>query len=306
MDNNRFLTLLIGVMIAGLILASCVPIFNDLKTSMGTAQMNTTENYNAVYTESLSSDVVMELGSDNQLLVNGEEVNPALDLTETVLVTNEFVITYSGTELTFLGLSGGTLSKITVHPNGTYDVIKTDDTTSSGTGVEVIIYPDNNGKYGAFVQGIGHEPFWLDNDATCYLSFLSGGVTDNDNVDHYVNCLYSATNDTIETQWRTIYSLEDPSDSWVELPSVLTVNEPYTKEVGDLAVKWSTNNYTATFTNDSGDFDKTIGSPIVYAPLEYHILTENNSVTYTIVSLIPLIAGVGLLMFAVAYFLNRY
>lgn len=298
--NNKLLTLIItlvvGIILTGSIL---VPAIEDTKHSIASTAQNTTENYNAVYTTALESDVVVELDENNKLLVNNVEVNPALDMTETVVVTNQFVITYSGTALTFLGLSGGTLSKITMHPDGSYDVVKADSTTASGTGVEVIIYPDNNGKYGAFVQGAGHEDFWLDNGATAYISFLSGGITDDASVDHYVNTLYSATNSNFEGEWNTIYSLEDPSGSWVDLPSKLKLNEPYTKEVGEYAVHWGTNGFTATFTNDSGDFDATVGSPIVYAPLEYHYLAEKDDAVYSLIGVIPVMVVIALLMVAI-------
>lgn len=295
----KVISLVVGLAIGALLMTGLVvPLVNDGQYAIGTATLNSTENFNAVYTTALENDIVVELGDNDELLVNNVEITPALDLTETVVVTNQFVITYSGTELTFLGLSGGTLSKITMHPDGSYDVVKTDDSTGSGTGVEVIIYPDNNGKYGAFVQGTGHEDFWLDNGATAYLSFLSGGVTDNANVDHYVNCLYSATNKNFEGEWNTIYSLEDPAGSWVDLSSKLKINEPYTKEVGEYAVHWSTNTFTATFTNTSGDFDKTVGSPIIYAPLEYHVLEEQDAASYSLLKAIPIVAFVALIAFA--------
>lgn len=282
----------VGVLVFSALL---VPIVNDAQYSTATATLNATENFNAVYTENLETDITVELDTDNNLVVNGAIITPALDLTETVVVTNQFVITYDGSALTFLGLSGGSLTSIAIHPDGTYDVVKTDNSTFTGTGVNVIIYPDNNGKYGAFVQGNGHESFWLDNGKTAYLSFLSGGVTDNNEIDHYVNCLYSATNENYETVWHTIYSLEDPAGSWVDLPSTLKLNQPYTKEVGDFAVKWDTNNYTVTFTNDSGEFDKIVGSPIVYAPLEYHYLAEKDGALYTMIGVIPLIVIIGLI-----------
>lgn len=282
----------VGVLVFSALL---VPIVNDAQYSTATATLNTTENFNAVYTENLETDIAVGLDADNKLVVNGAIITPALDLTETVIVTNQFVITYDGAALNFLGLSGGSLTNITIHPGGTYDGVKTDNNTFTGTGVNVVIYPDNNGKYGAFVQGNGNESFWLDNGKTAYISFLSGGVTDNNGNNHYVNCLYSATNENYETVWNTVYSLEDPDGAWVDLPSTLKLNQPYTKEVGDFAVKWDTNNYTATFTNESGDFDKVVGSPIVYAPLEYHYLAEKDGALYSMIGVIPLIVIVGLI-----------
>lgn len=281
----------VGVLVFSALL---IPIVNDAQYSTATATLNTTENFNAVYTENLETDITVGLDADNHLLVNGAIITPALALTETVVVTNQFVITYDGSALTFLGLSGGSLTNITIHPDGTYDGVK-NNSAFTGAGVNVVIYPDNNGKYGAFVQGAGHESFWLDNGETAYISFLSGGITDNNENNHYVNGLYSATNKNYETVWNTIYSVENTAGSWVDLPSTLKLNQPYSKEVGNFAVKWDTNSYTATFTNDSGEFDAVVGSPIVYAPLEYHYLAEKDGALYSMIGVIPLIVIVGLI-----------
>lgn len=315
MDTGKFIGLLVFFLVGALVLVAFVPVIQETTSATDTFT-------NAGY---YSMD---ELGQDAELTISWDKSTPmiltvgetAVDMTDlpksrsyTIIGSSDFVVRYDkindtsvviqgynndndyfnvgdGTEVTITVSSGS----VTCHSNRT-DISGGLTTEYTFTDVAYALNPLGNGTY-SYIMKDAAQTAYVKGDSVIY--FL--GVT-NVTPTEVIGVYASGTLDdgmTVETaairNVTTVDSYTDPVPTYTEVNGY---KDLYALEKYEFTINYdSTESYDVTYSYFIVPYEVT-------AEKEYHADTT----LATVINLLPLIAGIGLLMFLIGEFLyTRY
>lgn len=302
MDTNKWITLTIGFLVGAIILASFVPVVTSTQETIGEPITYTNPTF-AVYKEVEAGDVLkctstfVDGTRTNVWTLNDQVVNPVMGsyawnpgvLSDGLYIGvfgadnnnlgNYYVMTDSTHTQRYLGAATSTNPNVEytiTFENGTVSVIKdaSEEIVTAPYTWAYCICPLADGEYcSAVADGTGYV--YANSDVTMCGAYTSGEL---DTTYYYHNGVnYTGSDFEMET----------------------TINKTL--------VDGTTDVYTASVSVSmtDGDTSETFVPYRVLVPYEVSGHATKGAM-YDIYGLLPLIAGVGLLMSAVVYFLRRY
>lgn len=312
MDTGKFVGLLLAFLVGALVLTAFVPIIDSTQHTIEKT-INQNEGYNHTM-DLIEDDVIIEIdytngGSEIEVTVGTETMDVDVSTASNVRtflfysdvcmlwvdrVANANVPVYA---LKSTGYTGNlsTTTSVFEYDSTTKEVTLTINGTETFNDIVekfAYVYTADNGKYGFFNYGTNIT--LGENDSL--EMFTSGGWWDITIVAYESTAKewYKSTTTPIEGMVITSDSVPDEYPATMSNVWIKNDNGTYTR-----------NSATVTVSYNDGDNEVTSNkSAHVIASIEY-VSYEDNP-TSDVVGLLPLIAGVGMLIWAVAYFLRRY
>lgn len=287
----------LSILVAVIIVATvAIPIVEDSSKEIRTSQNNVAEKY--MMAESTTGEITIEAtATTGTFLINGESKTFSEgDYSDfyCVLTNNLIVILNSTTSYVYFeGLSAGsmdlrTTGKVTINNDGWTVFSGITSNTYTGT-YEWVCYPNDNGNYGLY-RFTGNT--YVDNDAMVFalkevVSSSTEGTMTNPAV------IWSGSingGDNTKYAWNSKTS--PPTD-------VTDATETYIKytEKGEISTKIS--GVVCKYG------DNTTGIATVIIPIEYHVITENDSAMISILQIVPLLLLIVPVMMAVRMYSSR-
>lgn len=314
MDTGKFVGLLVAFLVGALVLTAFVPIIDSTQHTI-----EKTINQNEGYTHTMDlidDDVTIEIdytngGSEIDVTVGTTSMNvdvSTVNNTRTFLFYSDVCMLWVdrvsavNTPVYCLKSTGytGNLSRATSVFE--YDS-STKEVTLTVSGVETFsdtvekfayVYSADTGKYGFFNNSDSIPVTINANDV--FETFYAGGwwawsvVAYSSTAEEWFN----SANTPIEGIVISSANSPDEYAATISAPWIDNGNGTYTRDGAVAHIEY----------NDSEDEQTLDYHLCVIAPIEY-VSYEDNP-TSDIVGLLPLIAGVGMLIWAIAYFLRRY
>lgn len=290
MDVKNLIMAIIGIVIAGLMIgAALLPAVDSAtKTNMDVEQ-NTTMYYSALkdYGEEL---VITPTGEG--LVIDGESYATAR------ITSDNYFISYfphsTWFECNFYSLEYGKLSGVdlvTLHKNGTITVT-IDETNYTTTIIPKFTFvTDKDGDWGEF-RNTTLSVTYGQKTYACHIKGISSSEVPYDVFwsGEFINGV------AISASAHTFSN--DDSSIIAPIDDFSIVDENITRENGHYdmhsSVKFTLG--TSTYQDDFG---------YVFAPIEYKVETQEQSIVNSIFALIPLIASAGLVMAGIYVFISR-
>lgn len=312
MDTGKFVGLLVAFLVGALVLTAFVPIIDSTQHTIEKT-INQNEGYNHTM-DLISDDVTIEINYSNgastidvTVGTTTKEVDVSTTATPRTLlfysdicmlfvdrIANENAPVYAVKSTGYTGNLSNATSVFTYNNTTKAVTLVVGDVETYTDTVEkfAYVYDGNAGKYGFFDTNANPT---VNKDATIEVMSL-GGWWANSIVTYTATgqAWYNST--TTPIQGMVITAPATPEEYSATITGTWTDN-------GNKTYTRSSNLLNASY-ND-GETDKTLSqTSVTIAPIEYVSYEEN--ATSDIVGLLPLVAGVGMLIWAVAYFLRRY
>lgn len=296
MDNKLIygtVMILVSVILVGSLL---VPII-DNPAIMKVKAINTNENAEYQLSQDFSTEIVIEVS--NGAITNGEQItptnNPAINVFSDTF-TCAWYKSMTTVDICDIGLGViKNVTKIEIHPDGSYDFTKSDTTVvSSVTPLTWVFYPAVDGDYGAFTMTA-----IIDNDNTWWATRGSIGASPW----YYMILNLECDEDSITATQH--YLAKTASDTFVEVPVTAEYNdyEP-TSSIDGLSYIVSNPQVIRTATVDDTDYEKTEALIPIIAPMEYHYYIDQ-PMEDSIYGIIPVIMIVAILLASVKMFIVK-
>lgn len=305
MDTGKFVGLLVAFLVGMLVLVAFVPIINETTTATKTfendgvfnyGKFTPTDTYELIYTQ-----------TDGSITANGEVVTPISGVSLTnygnysVIASDNVLLRYganqSGYYIQLIGndsggnnvLTGGVSCTATITGGKlSVSVVSSENVTTTKTFDFTELYAIVSDKDVA-VMKVSSDSVYIKGDSELYGSGL-----------------------TTVSSWNNMFHIEGTYDDGI------TITSPNLTTATFDNIKWNivpVSGYEDLYQLTSIEFDITNNDTTVHATYSYfgvpsEVTAEKSihpdSALTVIIDLLPLIAGIGLLMGAVAYFLRRY
>lgn len=305
MDTRSITAVIVGLMVSGLILVAFVPIFTEV-----TATEKTFTNDGYFYVEKISADDTNEIvftyeylgpaSSDVSFTYNGEPMDltgyPSAftivtNLTDYAVrcganeyigiqtIGNDFAMGGHNTKSSTLTIASGTI---------TFTTVSSTDVTATKTAsyTELWVYSDTPTDY---VMKKSDEVAYITPDT----EYIACGVTS-------------------MTAWNTVISLSgnyEDFDATIIYPPNLTTtvtNKAIVEEEVDGYIDlYALDKLTFTINDGTTSVDAIYSYFIVPSEVTVELSVHGDDVFNTVINIIPLLAGVGLLMAGIYYFISR-
>lgn len=310
MDTKSIIAVIVGLMVAGLILVAFVPVFTEVTATEDTYQ---NDGYFRMTHYGTDTDVTIEWSAENPktMIVNDVAIpiNYNVEGGQVTIVadTNFIVRLNASNTMSYIAQTGGTHTAIEsatyVFSGGTATITNTSDGTPTtyNTTYEDIYVPDLDGE---FVMKEFDKTAYVNEDSEIFAFGLtrirtSTGTTASPGAGFEFS---GSIADGIEGRiWRG-------SDN-------VTVADEQINYVADSnhidLYKFDSITATATYTETIEGETVTTDTQVTYNYLlvPYEVTAERtvhgDDVFNTVINIIPLLAGVGLLMAGVYYFITR-
>lgn len=306
MDTKSMTAVLVGLMVSGLILVAFVPIFTEVTATEDTF---TNDGYYRMAETTEETTIVWDTGNNpNVLVVNDVEIsltamNLRLNYSYTIAFSKDFVLRYyylgtsssmdiyaSGYTGVGINQSSGAIGTFTINENGiTLEKSDSETTlTATHTGDFFVINP--NGIYTMKKMDVSA---YLLEDSTIF---------------------YACGTSLVATNVVSSFYIEGTVDDYTITPMSSNVNTENESSTHD-----DVSGYVDLVLLDKLTFDSIYSPPggtetersqtYSYFLVPYQVTAEKSvhgdEVFNTVINLIPLLAGVGLLMAGVYYFISR-
>ena len=289
MDTKSIIAVIVGVLVSGLILVAFVPVFTEV-----TATEDTITNNGVYFMTDDDTDYTLEYrGVDGKLIVNGDAIEFS-DLPAnawTLVSTPDYMIRFQNWSaqsfnLWLFGIDGynrvvgsNAVESVTITiSSGTISVENVNDFTYSGEFRGIA-------KTGNYVMTDG-SPFTVNETSSI---IVGNGTTP---VTVWYDLFYMSG--TVETMTVT-------AGESITVSNIVVNDTPLTKYVDGVSVQ----SITFTATNGENSVNATYDRVIVPYNVTLELSVHGNDAFNSVINIIPMIAGVGLLLGAVAYFLTR-
>lgn len=286
MDTKSIITVIIGLMVSGVILMAFVPICTEV-----TATEHTFTNGKLYYMNEIGEDESIIYTYDGTLgiwTINGEAINISVSEATTVVAGDGFIIRANGQLRGSAIASPASIESLTVTANGvTMNYTKPDATTATATATGTVYYYATNIETD-YVLCPYDLPTYVNKDSQILADGQSGIASGQAAV------------------FKIIGSIDDGFTVTCQTPGV-TIGDVvcnYEKVNGYVDLYKITNITFSTVYNDV-ERGQTYSSYIVPAEVTSEKSIHGDDAFNTVINLIPLIAGMGLLMAGVYYFIIR-
>ena len=292
--------LIIGVLLLGAFAPMINSVHNTNSTTINNeVQINSGAGYTAPATYTLD-------GNDNykfetapgyaNFVINGEKVNISQwDTVNQKIITDVCRVEFAGHYALLFDETGERLVNVnTSNKNVVFeytastktfvatvytDLTNTEIETQLTYSVNQILYADPHGTYGAIRYDLTPDAVWYVNDVS---QVIAGGVYLTGDLD-------------------TSYFMDGETVYVGNASYTGSCSIPVTDDI-----KGVVKGDSVTVTITDGENTETFTPFTVYVPLSVKGYTENQSVVNTVLDMLPLVCGVGVLLGAVVYFLRRY
>lgn len=298
MNINKSVFGVLSILVAVIVVATvAIPVIEDSSKEIRTSQNNVAEKY--MMTESTTGEFTIEATeTTGTYIINGESKTFNTDDYSNfycVLTNNLFVrLNSTSSYLYFEGLQYsvanlGTAGKVTINSDGWTVYIPQGSAAGTYNGTyDWICYPNEKGNYGLY-RFTGNV--YVDNDAMVFAISENNLITDGTLKNPSV--IWSGSingGDNTKYAWNTTTSpptdVTDATEIYIE----------YT-EKGELSTKLN------RVVNKYGDNSVGIATTII--PIEYHVITENDSAMISILQIVPLLLLIVPVMMAVRMYSSK-
>lgn len=302
MNTQAWIQGVIAVVIAVVVFSAVlVPMVSDAQKASWTTETN--ENQLTYATTDMDS-ITIVVGTQ-KITVNGTDIsltsgNPTMFMTDTF---TGYFNTSNNTGV-IADLSTGTFntvipsgSTITLS-NGTYTMVKPDTTEITGTYTGKITAITPTGDYGEY-YGIATV---INVDKTKEVIFATGGNLSNgsDTISVTVHCKGTLDNIKVLSAYdktnSAVIDIDDIKVTWSGT-AYTEIDDAHFQTTGNHSV-------TTEYTYDGSTYSITGNVPVIFAPMEYHVVGDDNAITM-IVGVVPLLVAIGILIGCVGLFLTR-
>ena len=279
MEIKQIITATIAVILITLV---AIPLINTSAESIQTESQNTTEWFSMAADE----DVTIEFGENGVYTLNGVQIdNPSTISWSMKCFSPQIMIKFNNNAATANAVLAdktriANISKV-VYSNGTLEITTT--TNTSTINVDFFYYMDPKGTWGMF-QGYT-LPIHIDKDQEYYVIGQSSIVT---GTGEYASAFLYKNGERISTVFNPIFTETyngELTDATVELP--MTIDQVDSKHFDITAVSKPVVNGNVSFS---------VSSAYVVAPLEYHMISENDSIIITLLEIVPVLLIAALLL----------
>lgn len=285
MDIKQIITATVAVILICLV---AIPLVDASTETVKTSMNNVSEKY--MMSESTIGDITIEAtATAGTFIINGESKTFAAGSDSDfwcILTNNLFLRLYStGSYTYFDGLKVGsanlgTTGKVVINSEGWTATIPSGSGAGTYTGTyDWICYPNDKGNYGLYRFG---SNMFVNNDAIVFAVKENSTLTED--VMTIPGTIWSGSidgGDNTKIAWNN--KVSPPTD----LTSSTNVHISYS-EKGEISTKMS------GVTVEYGDNSASIATIII--PIEYHVITENDSTIRTILQLVPVMLIVSLVL----------
>lgn len=291
----------LSILVAVIVVATvAIPVIEDSSKEIRTSQNNVSEKY--MMSESTTGDITIEatetagtfiINGESKTFISGDYGGGFW----CILTNNLFVRLYSTSSwVLFDGLPAsstnlGTTGKVEINNKGWTVTIPSG---SSGAGTytgtyDWICYPNEKGNYGLY-RFSGN--MYVDNDSTVF-AIKESRNTGSDGAMTTPAVIWSGS---IDGGDNTKIAWNRTSDQVIDVSSSTDVHIQYS-EKGEVSTKIS------GVTVEYGDNSASIATVII--PIEYHVITENDSAMISILQIVPLLLLIVPVMMAVRMYSSR-
>lgn len=285
MDIKQIITATVAVILICLV---AIPLVDASTETVKTSMNNVAEKY--MMTESTTGEITIEATeTTGTYIINGESKTFSTNDYDNfwcILTDNLFVRLYStGSWMYFEGLPVGladlgTTGKVVINSEGWTVTIPSGTGAGTYTGTyDWICYPNENGNYGLY-RFTGNT--YVDNDAIIFA--INESATVSESVMTLPAVIWSGSidgGDSTKYAWNHLTS--PPTD----VTSSTDVYIEYS-EKGEISTKMT--NVAIKYGDNSSYMATTI------IPIEYHVITENDSTIRTILQLVPVMLIISLVL----------
>lgn len=299
MENNKLISVVLVVTVAVIMIGSLLmPIISSTQTVLVTKANNTTAYYtmDTVIKEELTFTYDVD---SSTMFVNGEAIEwlnpgPAPSYRQMFIQSDKFGISFgvSHEAFTFASIdpvSNAAVKSVTVHEDGTWEATSiADEPIIGGSPVDWILYPSNDGEYGAYDLG-----FKASYDSDIFLAFTTADVT------------YEGSPGKLFAHAKMKNNVITPEYSKVILSdsTVVDVDLTYTMPESldeNGCIVYETGVYYANL----GDISR---SGVMFAPVEYTYKSASDVAGLNLINTIPIVLILSLLIAVAALFIrSRY
>lgn len=291
MNTNQFITTVVAVVIAVVVLSAMLPVFDSAEIRAD-GQNAAPKYYMDVapdnYTCGLSDGKVMSGDFDMTSLTSG-------NATIAIAFCDSFIVySYSSNTQILIGngFSDPIPGMITVSDGvATYTNVSHVEKTIDIEGQLICGSSLTEGKYGYYTASISSD-LNFNEDSVLYgfassVQFTNSELTPT-SVTSY--CLFKGTQkDGFSIEVANAVGITDSTAQFVTAP---------TEESGYYAITTSSS-LASSITNADGTYSNAGSTPRWIVPIEYTYLTSESNIISTIVSIVPLLIGIGILMAAI-------
>lgn len=299
MDTKNYIGLLVGLMVSSLILVAVVPIFTEVSATEDTFE-NDGYFHLTKYTADDSVTLEWDATAPDTFTINGEELtyHNGFGLTQSIVLGETLAARLNDNNTRISFYSGGnfvntseTYPTLTITYSGGTVVATNENTTRTVSNVAELYVISEKGDY---VMKKATSPAYLN----------SGSEIIADSEIYASGLTYSGNNNVFWHLEGTIDDMEYPN---VFNENLTVTNESihgtYDRNHNDLYVL---DNLTFTITNTSEvTFDVTASYFVVPSEVTAEKTYHGDTAFNSIIDILPMLAGVGLLMAGVYYFISR-
>ena len=279
---NTITTLIVSVIVVVMISAAAlVPIVQEAQKDQSTIIVQTTEKYSVASTSEkititfdsgpVINDVPVTLSETARMFVISDKA--VINLGATSIVATSPAINNENYSISITSSNAATASIVYDGGSLTFD----DGTNQYTTTYDYLLIPDANGSYGAWLYS--DRPFYVDSDKNIYLmnrvnarSYVISGTIDNLNVDFAINNNVLVNNATVSATY-------EPTD-------------------------YNASNKVTAITFTAGEGMVVSNQDVIFAPLAYTQISEEQNMNIVILGIIPLLIFVVPIMLIVRSFYN--
>lgn len=266
-----------------LVMLVAVPLIDTSANTIDTKSQNTTE----FFAMAADEDVTIEFSENGTYTLNGVQIdNPTSINWSMKCFSPQIMIKFNGSSSTANAITSDktNIQDITkvVYSNGSLEITTT--STTSTINVDYFYYMDPNGTWGMF-EGRTLNPLHIDKDQEYIVIAQSAFVADTGS--YYSAFLYK-NNEIVKTLFNPIFAPTYNgvySDTTVSL--TMTTVDVDSKHFDVTSISSVTVNGDKTFSN---------ASTYIMAPLEYHMISENDSIIITLLEIVPVLLIAALLL----------
>lgn len=285
MDIKQIITATVAVILICLV---AIPLVDASTETVKTSMNNVAERY--MMAQSTTGDITIEATeSATTFIINGKSITfESGNYSDfyAIITNNLFIrLNVNGAFVYFDGWgSGGTTlgtdGKIEINSSGW--TVNLPSGTAPGTyskSYDWICYPNENGNYGVY-RFTGN--YYVDNDATVF------SVKESNTLSNGVMTLPSAIwSGSIDGGTESLYAWNSTTTPPTDVSSTTEISMEYT-EKGEISTK--VNRIVMKYGENS------VGIATAIIPIEYHVITENDSTIRTILQLVPVMLIVSLVL----------
>lgn len=282
MNVKLIVEAVVAVIIA---LAVVTPIVSGLGEEVHSVSYNTGEKYALVVEDHEIDNIVITMDPANgKYMINGVVRDVPAEST-TYVLSDKFSLRYNGNQIYGLFENTSPIIQTTEEvalsiEDGAATISYGGNTYNQGA-VEFLFYPNEDGEYGCFSAGEVN----VNSSEAAYALLGPQYATGDYNMPYIISKVVDGQQEMIVGKYN--------ANGTITALSASTLNFTY-DVIDDFHAEYNISNIS--FTISGSDYTKAV---IIFTPIEYSYLSDNDAITSTLVGLIPVLLVVGIIVLVV-------